>query len=306
MNLALKLLLKCQPRQQQKSRQTTNGFTMIELLIGTIMAFLIITPLLGFVVSVLNDDTREQAKSENDFEQQAAIGFISEDVGQAYYIYSEDKEQNDGSIVDEMEAIEGDLPNVDGGTPILAFWKQQTIPNAVPPFGSDDKPEDCGEGTVECDDTTVRALVVYYLVQDDNEIWCQPEGGNCPQRIVRYVVKDGLEIARGTGVLYDENLVKDSQKRTPGFNPDFNPNNPTENVTDGNVRTNGEVLINYVSDFKISDVPGTSDSVKITIQSDGRRRIAAKDSCVKDDGEIENSAFCPTATVQVQGLRLDF
>jgi hypothetical protein len=279
---------------------------MIELLIGTIMAFLIIAPLLGFVVSVLNDDTREQAKSENDFEQQAAISFISEDLGQAYYIYTPEEIKDD--IKNDLSAINGD------GTPVLAFWKQQTIPNAVPPIGdSDTIPQDCGTGEgdniVKCDDTTVRALVVYYLFNgndDDNKtkkIWCSPEGDNCPKRIVRYVVKDGLEIARGTGVLYDENLVKDSQKRTPGFNPAFNPKTPTENVTEGNVDADGQVLINYISDFTVSDVPDTHDSAKITIQSDGLRRIDGNKSCEDQQGV---SAFCPTATVQIQGLTLDF
>ncbi len=307
MNLALKLLLNCKPRQQSQLSQTTNGFTMIELLIGTIMAFLIITPLLGFVVSVLNDDVREQAKSENDFEQQAAISFISEDVGQAYYIYSDDKEQDDDSRVDEIAEIAGDLPDVDGGTPVLVFWKQQTIPDALPLFGSGNVPADCDDPGVECDDTTVRALVVYYLVDDDRQIWCQPEGKNCPQRIVRYVIKEGLEIARGTGVLYEDvngaNSVQQSQQQTDGFNADFDIEDPTTDVTNGNPQADGQVLINYVSDFKVSDVPKTSDSAKIKIQSDGLRRIDGNKTCENQD---KKSAFCPTATVIIQGLTLDF
>jgi type II secretory pathway pseudopilin PulG len=302
MNLALKLFLKCQPRQQSKVSQTTDGFTMIELLIGTIMAFLIITPLLGFVVSVLNDDTREQAKSATDFEQQAAISFISEDLGQAYYIYSRDKEitLEDGSTqeIDEITQIKGVLPRA-GEDPILVFWKQQTIPNSIP-FSSDIDPKDCEPDT--CDDTTVRALVSYYLIQEDSKIWCQPEGGDCPQRIIRYVMKEDLEKYRGTGVGFESGQLDPSQQGNVVFDPEFSLDDPTKNIIEKEIKKpQGEVLINYVSDFKVSNVPATSDSATIKIQSDGLRRNDAGKSCEAD----KTSAFCPKATVTVTGLSLE-
>ncbi|MGB3532286.1 MAG: hypothetical protein WBA13_02090 [Microcoleaceae cyanobacterium] len=292
MNLALKLFLKYHPRQQSKASQTTDGFTMIELLIGTIMAFLIIGPLLGFVVSVLNDDTREQAKSTTDFEQQAAISFISEDLGQAYYIYDQ-QEVDDG--------IDGLNNNVEG-TPILVFWKQQTVPNSRP-IRSQDAPEapiNCEPNT--CDDTIVRALVVYSLRQDDSEVWCQPQGEECPQRIVRYVMKEAIEKYRGTGVGFDEGELKQSQKGNVVFDPEFSLDNPTVDLirnTTGEIT--GDVLINYVADFTVDNVAVTNDAAQITIKSDGLRRTDAGDSC----GEDEGGAFCPKATVTVKGLELE-
>ncbi|MGB3402298.1 MAG: hypothetical protein WBA77_06370 [Microcoleaceae cyanobacterium] len=309
MNLALKLFLKYYPRQQSKASQTTEGFTMIELLIGTIMAFLIITPLLGFVVSVLNDDTKEQAKSATDFEQQAAISFISEDLGQAYYIYSDEKERRlpDGGTetVTEIRDIEGFLPDVDDGEPILVFWKQQTIPNSRP-LNLNTAPRLCGTGEgenrIECDDTSVRALVAYYLVGGNSEIWCQPEGEECPQRIVRYVMKEDIEKYRGTGVGFGGGNLKDSQQGNVVFDPTFNLDNPTENIIERQIDPpQGDVLINYVADFTVDNVAVTNDAAQITIKSDGLRRTDGGNSCKED----EVSAFCPTATVNIRGLTLE-
>ena len=94
----LQLLLKTRSRSKpSEPTHSTDGFTMIELLVGAIVAFLIIGPLLGFVVNILNDDSREQVKTTTDYELQAAVDFISEDLSQAYYIYNPD----------QIEEIEG-------------------------------------------------------------------------------------------------------------------------------------------------------------------------------------------------------
>jgi type II secretory pathway component PulJ len=114
----LKFLLNTQLKlNRAKSAQTVSGFTMIELLIGTIIAFLIIGPLLGFVVTILNDDTREQTKSAGEFELQAAIDYMSEDISQAYYIYTPE----------QLEQIAVN-PNSDAGEPLLSLLEAQTSP----------------------------------------------------------------------------------------------------------------------------------------------------------------------------------
>ena len=51
------------------------------------MAFLIITPMLAFVVDMLNTDRREQVKSNTEQDIQAAVDFIAQDLSQAIYIY---------------------------------------------------------------------------------------------------------------------------------------------------------------------------------------------------------------------------
>ena len=41
----------------------TFGFTLIELLVGMVLAFLVMAPMLGFMVNMLDSDNREQAKA---------------------------------------------------------------------------------------------------------------------------------------------------------------------------------------------------------------------------------------------------
>ena len=55
MKTLLRLLLKSQhQRNRSEPAQTDKGMTLVELLVGTIMAFLVITTLLAFVVYMLN------------------------------------------------------------------------------------------------------------------------------------------------------------------------------------------------------------------------------------------------------------
>ena len=91
MKTLLRLLLKSQhQRNRSGPAQTEKGMTLVELLVGAIMAFLIITPMLGFVVDMLNTDRREQVKSNTEQDLQAAVDFIAQDLSQAIYIYDND------------------------------------------------------------------------------------------------------------------------------------------------------------------------------------------------------------------------
>jgi hypothetical protein len=276
---------------------STDGFTMIELLVGAIVAFLIIGPLLGFVVNILNDDSREQVKTTADYELQAAVDFISEDLSQAYYIY------DPAQIVD----IKTQLP---AGDPILVFWKLYRIPNSIPIPGINNiVPRNCTPDT--CNDTSVRAVVAYYLVDDDDQTWCQP-AGDCPKRIVRHLAYEKLEKFRGTRVYYPEGDLKDSQKGTLDIPANFSlEENPTANFP--TVPEDPQVLVNYISGFSLLPIdetsnppiyiPDTNDSVKFTIQSNALRRIDGSKTGFCETPEGKDSAYCPKASVRVQGLR---
>lgn len=303
----LQFLLKIRHSSKDSiSTHSKDGFTMIELLIGAIMAFLIITPLLGFVVSILNDDSREQVKTAADYELQSAIDYISEDLSQAYYIYDPD-DPVDGN---QIEAIRSNLPST--GTPILVFWKLHRLKNSAPLTGSNIVPRDCTPAL--CNDTSVRALVSYHLVEETNQnsIWCQPTGNSCPKRIVRHLAHEPLERFRGTGVLYNEGDLSDSQKGTLDIPLNFSlDENPTANFP--TVPADEQVLVNYISRF--SDTPGvdeidvsdTNDSVQFTITANARRRIDGSKKATEfcdQNGEGEGTAFCPKANVRVEGLRI--
>ena len=229
MKSVLRLLLKSQhQRNRSGPAQTDKGMTLVELLVGSIMAFLIITPMLGFVVDMLNTDRREQVKSNTEQDIQAAVDFIAQDLSQAIYIY--DKKG--------IEAIKPQLPaNDTNQIPILVFWKRQQIKNSVP-INSTIPPQDCTlpPNTAKCNDTYVLSLVAYYQFKDNEATWCQPSGEPCPTRIARYEIRDGVR--KPDPVATDNNLpyynVSDTtlaQQPDSAFNKEFDFSKPTEKVT---------------------------------------------------------------------------
>ncbi len=255
MKILLRLLLKSQhQRSRSGSAQTEKGMTLIELLIGTVMAFLIITPMLGFVVDMLNTDRREQVKSNTEQDIQAAVDFIAQDLSQAIYIY-------DGKGIGD---IKSKLPdnNDPNKIPILVFWKRQQVKNAVP-LSAGLKPSDCRipgttGGTIDCNDTFVRSLVAYYQIKetDPKSIWCQPSGNDCPKRIARYEIRDGVKNPYATGgidpyyTLADVGNDRKSLLQDIAFNPEFKFSEPTKDVTKPaglpDAAQKSQVLVNYI------------------------------------------------------------
>ncbi|MBE9187549.1 hypothetical protein IQ270_23600 [Microcoleus sp. LEGE 07076] len=251
MKSLLRLLLKS---QHQKNRshptQTEKGMTLVELLVGAIMAFLIITPMLAFVVDMLNTDRREQVKANTEQDIQAAVDFIAQDLNQAIYIYD-----NDGITALKNKNF---IPQQADRTPILVFWKRQIQPNALPviPTAADTpNPKNCETGT-QCNDAYVLSLVAYYQIQenDPNSIWCQPSGANCPTRIARYQIRDGLKDPKATSPATDPyyQTVEQGQKRSDAYNPGFDLSKPLENVTKNNNWNSEEVLVNDI-DYSSND-----------------------------------------------------
>ncbi|MEG3887026.1 hormogonium polysaccharide secretion pseudopilin HpsC [Microcoleus sp. herbarium19] len=268
MQTLLRLLLKSQhQRKRFHQTQTEKGVTLIELLIGTVMAFLIITPMLGFVVDMLNTDRREQIKTNTEQDIQAAVDFIAQDLSQAIYIYD-----NNPATTTTGTTTPTGIPALLAGnfipppnanqTPILVFWKRQILKNSLP-LTAGDQPNTCVDpttpnGTGSCNDTYVLALVAYYQVRENNpnSIWCQPSGAGCPSRIVRYQIQDGLRDPNSTN-------PDPSQRYFAGRFPSaaffaggpnqagFDISNPTQNVTTGAANftnNNLDVLVNYIDD----------------------------------------------------------
>ena len=248
MKTLLRLLLKSQhQRNRSGPDQTDKGMTLVELLVGSIMAFLIITPMLGFVVNMLNTDRREQVKSNTEQDVQAALDFIAQDLSQAIYIY-------DNAAITAINSSPTPLLSPPNATPILVFWKRKQIRNAV---SVDTDPNTrltpllCTPAL--CNDTYTRSLVAYYQVTEDNpSIWCQPSGSPCPTRIERYEISEGImknPAALTAGTRYfDDGETKDGQKHNLAFNLNFDWNQPTRNVTDpiGFNSLTPQVLVNYI------------------------------------------------------------
>lgn len=194
----MKKLIKLLLNYQLKSYpliQKTNGFTLIELLIGLVMAILILTPLLGFLINIMQSDQREQAKVTTDQEIQTALDYIARDVQQAVYIY--DSVALNNTSTSTPPGIKNQIPPIAPGSagcsvasdcvPVLVFWKRKILSNIVripltancTPTATNPKP---------CDDTFVYSLVAYYLIKDstcnNTTTW------SCAARIGRFEIKD--------------------------------------------------------------------------------------------------------------------
>jgi len=308
MKTLLNKLLKTRRRPRRHPPKPTAGYTMVELVVGMVVAALIITPLLTFVVNVLDSDVKEQAKTNSQQELQAAIDYIAQDMSQAIHVY-------DPTEVDTIEALADDVRPIrkpTGAETVLVFWKRKALKDALvldPDICTVTTRNDCK------DDTFVYSLVAYYLVSDTNSTWCQPSGGTCPSRITR------LEVSDAAKNLQDDSYVDTDGDGTPdppnnGYNPDniSNYETPLELAKGPGTLPNTEVLVNYVEDFKLDGVTNNK-LAKITIVGSAKSRIPgqfSQKSCDPDDvvdasekEEIKKSPYCPKATAQV-GARSGF
>lgn len=185
-----------------------HGFTLVELLIGLVMAFLVLTPLFGLMISIMNTDEKEQAKTTSEQELQTAIDFITRDLQQAVYIYDSQGVTNNYNTIAANSGIKDSLPTVTGGVPILVFWKQELVSNVIPTTGS------------KKDDASVYSLVAYYLINSPSTIWSNTA------RIARWQIKDGVRSPSDTsGVTcnpsYNTSIkfVDADNCPSPGFKP---------------------------------------------------------------------------------------
>jgi type II secretory pathway pseudopilin PulG len=276
----LKFLLTYNLKNSQPSRKV-GGFTLIELLVGLALAFLIITPLLGFVVNMLQTDRQEQAKATSEQEIQAALDYIARDLDQSFFIY-------DGwglkEIKDKLPKIEDAMAGAKGEA-VLVFWKRQFLRKALPIRGK--TINDCPTDPKNCDDAFVYSLVSYYLIKDNT---CNNSTWSCTTRIGRIELKDALydvnnrpnqpvadkyeaspglvnisKLLEQTGTLEDQ--LNDWTKGTPQSAYDYS-NGPKV-----------EILIDYIDQSTGPDVPQPACSQetrpKDAARPDGKRYPAA-------------------------------
>jgi prepilin-type N-terminal cleavage/methylation domain-containing protein len=191
-----------------------NGFTLLELLVALIMASIIVSSLLTFVVSILDTDRKERAKVEAQEESQLALNYIADDIQEAIYIYDADgmylttvgsgNSAPTNRIVEQIPSAVS-TPAYTDRTPILMFWKRYrydkntdvtTSSGAVKKVGCLEYPDNgatcnytdpiSGLVTPKGRDQYVYSLVVYYLVKDSNATWSNTS------RIARWELRDGI------------------------------------------------------------------------------------------------------------------
>ena len=183
------------------------GFTLIELLVGMVLAFLVMAPMLGFMVNMLESDNSEQAKASTEQEVQSALDYISRDLQQAIYIYGSDAIANGGDlgIREQIPPAQGTTGCKDNDTcePILAFWRRQLVETAENLTGVN---------------PYVYSLVVYYHITGnqgvDNSVWSKAA------RIGRFEIRDGVRLSPPPPLPIGT-LADDPQYYYDKANPDF-------------------------------------------------------------------------------------
>jgi type II secretory pathway pseudopilin PulG len=192
MKNVLRFFIKIQLKNS-KFVQQVNGFTLIELLVALVLAFLVLTPLLGFMFDILNTDHKEQAKASSEQEIQTAVDYIANDLQQAVYIYDHTALTTNANSVPTSSGIQDQIPPVKPAgvctssstcQPILVFWKRKFLSGAITLSSS--------TTTSTTDDAFVYSLVAYYLIKDGNANWSNAA------RIARFEISDGVLAASGT------------------------------------------------------------------------------------------------------------
>ena len=228
-----------------------HGFTMMELLIGLVMAFLVLTPLFGLMSSIMNTDKKEQAKTSSEQELQIAMDYITRDLQQAVYIYGSQGVTSNYSATAASSGIKDSLPTVANGVPVLVFWKRELVSNVVPTIAT------ATDATAK-DDAFVYSLVAYYLINNsdgNNSTWSKTA------RIARWQIKDGVRsISNSIGTTctgsYDTTLKFVATANCPddGFVP-FNLDRGTGDITQkmnqwkkhtAQYTTTPQVLVDYI------------------------------------------------------------
>lgn len=211
--------------KQSKPTQDNGGFTLIELLVAMVIAALVITPLMSFMINILSSDRQEQAKAISAQEVQAAIEYIAQDLEQAVYIYDATGLNNNSNLsADAISGIKDQIPPekaADGCTnnrntsctPVLVFWKREPIDRTIP-INSNNK---CTGSLPNCDDTFVYSLVAYYLVKGNSSdsIWSNTA------RIARFQINNGVVDPFNPATTIDGNTITNYMKDrepSPGFN----------------------------------------------------------------------------------------
>ncbi|NMG19131.1 hormogonium polysaccharide secretion pseudopilin HpsC [Brasilonema bromeliae] len=168
-------------------KQKCDGFTLVELLVGIVIATLVITPLLGFMINVMTTERQEQAKANTEQEIKAALDYIARDLQQSVYIYD----------ADGINKIRQQLRRYgDKNTffPVLVFWKRTFLSKE--------------SSTILKDNTFFYSLVAYYLITEDNATWSKAA------RIGRFQIRDGYDSSTETD---NKDNPRDKAKPDEGF-----------------------------------------------------------------------------------------
>ncbi|MUL36950.1 hypothetical protein BWI75_11490 [Gloeocapsopsis sp. AAB1 = 1H9] len=293
------------------------GFTLIELLVGIVLAGLVITPLMTFMLNILATQRQEEAKANTEQEIQSTINYITQDLRQAIYIYDADGLNN--TSTDISPGIRNQIPpltpapgcDTDANcTPVLVFWKREFKPEVF---------SQCTSKSINClanprlNDTFVYSLVAYYLVEN------QADGTNSTTaRIARFQINDGVKDPRNSNSYIEPpddgfqffNLrvpgatLKDKMNRWQKANQNYTNSVATlvdfidtSTSTKQNCPDNTQQVPAVASGF-YACVDSINTTAQVHLRGNAIARIRNEATCDRTSG------YCPSVSVQVQGRGL--
>ena len=188
-------------KSHKELNQKTGGFTLTELLVAMLLAALVITPLLTFMLNIMDTERKEQAKATSEQELQSALDYIARDLEQAVYIYDDDGLMRNNSATPADSGIKDQIPPAAPAPgcnasskcqPVLVFWKREYNNKVVPLSITNNY---CTSSPSSCNDTFVYSLVGYYLIKDNDATWSKAA------RIGRFQIQDGVRAPNNSGTL---------------------------------------------------------------------------------------------------------
>ncbi|MBD2100728.1 PilW family protein [Leptolyngbya sp. FACHB-261] len=251
-------------------QQKTQGFTLTELLITSVVAVLAVGGLLFLMTQLIGQDRQDFGRSETQREMAQALDYIAADLKEAVYVYEGECLSGSGPRVTNASDAGGcgrtqnlaasiGLPVVTDGsfTPVLAFWKQERTPYFRNPTGTQLLPTeaDCARLTAdqaECNGLRISqnayTLVVYALARNISPTDIQ-QG---PARIIRYRLRKYDPNQLSTLVKrYEDDPAEGFQGWTCKSGGPTATSCPTATVNDGSSILEAAALVDHVDFFPI-------------------------------------------------------
>ncbi|MDX2214617.1 MAG: prepilin-type N-terminal cleavage/methylation domain-containing protein [Oculatellaceae cyanobacterium bins.114] len=236
-------------------RDRHQGFTLLELLIVTIIAAGIITGLLYMVIELMGSDQREASRNETQRELQRALDYMTNEMREAVYVYTGECLQGQGALGSSTPPFcPGLTPYLPAAlstesVPVVAFWRQYQIPDVLRnQCGAANNP---ALATVPCLTTHSYGLVVYSLsTANTGSLW------KGRARITRYALTEFNEStgAPNAGYVSPANAIGFG-----GWPFGRSANNTIVNLQAQRPTGNPTVLVDFVDDGRGAQASGIAN-----------------------------------------------
>jgi len=232
----------------------SQGFTVIELLIGAFIGFMALSGLLYLMTQVLQTEQRDVARTETQQEMSLALNFIREELQEAIYVYpggclntlvSADCPARTTTLNAGLGLPDGNNSNI----PVLAFWKYEALPyttsDPIPNPNCATVPASAvGECTTANVARNALTLVLYTLRRNNDGTQWQG-----PARLVRYQLRKYASLS--TAPAMSTNYANDPTD--PNFLTWVCQNGTVANGC--NIANNSNVLIDSVDFYPAATAP---------------------------------------------------